>query len=183
MAMPLFDLEPQYASLVDLPLEALAVEDDKTSDLAEALVALQDEITPKVLALAKVVRTLEAEADLLENHARSLNAKAQTRRRRVDVIKRWVKLEMEAASIEKARDPLVTVWLQTSPPSVHVLNELAVPPEFQRAVLRLPYSLVPAELRGFLQHLDVERAAILDLTKRTGEVPAGVVIRTGEKHL
>src|SRR5438093_12609861 len=105
MAVPLFDLEPQYAILVDLPLEALAVEDDKTSDLAEALVALQDEITPKVLALAKVVRTLEAEADLLENHARSLNAKAQTRRRRVDVIKRWVKLEMEAASIEKARDP------------------------------------------------------------------------------
>src|SRR5438093_4513917 len=142
MAVPLFDLEPQYAILVDLPLEAPAGEDDKPPDLAEALVALQDEITPKVLALAKVVRTLEAEAELLEQHARSLNAKAQTRRRRVDVITRCVKLEMEAGSIEKARDPLVSVWLQTSPPSVDVLDEQAVPPEFQRAVLRLPYSVV-----------------------------------------
>jgi hypothetical protein len=39
-------------------------------NVEEALDALRDEIAPKILALAKVIRTLEAEAELLEEHAR-----------------------------------------------------------------------------------------------------------------
>jgi hypothetical protein len=182
MALPVFDLEPEYAALADMPLEAPA-DDDGGLNVEAALDALREEIAPKLLALAKVIRTLEAEADLLEEHARALNARANSRRRRVDFLKRWTKLQMEAAGIEKVKDAFVNMWLQVSPPSVKVVDEAAVPPQFQRAVLRLPYSLVPSELRGFLQHLDVERSAILDLSKRTGEVPPGIVIKTGERHV
>ena len=52
-----------------------------------------------------------------------------------------------------------------------------------RAVLRLPYASVPPELRSHLQHLDVDRSSILELVKRTGEVPEGVSIKTGERHV
>ena len=63
---------------------------------------------------------------------------------------------MKAADIQKVKDAFVTVWTQASPPSVQVLDELAVPAEYQRAVLRLPYSSVPAELRGYLQQADID---------------------------
>jgi hypothetical protein len=66
---------------------------------------------------------------------------------------------------------------------VEVVEEMAVPPVFMRAVLRLPMSLVPDHLRGLIQHLDVDRPGILELVKRTGEEPEGISIRTGEKQL
>jgi hypothetical protein len=64
-----------------------------------------------------------------------------------------------------------------------MVDEASIPSAFMRAVLRLPYALVPPELRGHLQHLDVDRASILELVKRTGEVPEGVSIKTGERHV
>ena len=94
-----------------------------------------------------------------------------------------MRLQMDAAGVGLMKDPFVTVWLQKSPPAVDVIDEDSVPPEFRRAVLRLPFALVPSELRGFLQHLDFDRNAILDLVKSTGEIPPGTAIRTGERHL
>jgi len=182
MALPVYNLEPEYAVLADMPLEAPAGEDGRLN-VEEALDALREEIAPKLLALAKVVRTLEAEADLLEEHARSLNARANGRRRRVDFLKRWMKSQMESAGVDKAKDAFVTVWLQASPPSVEVLEEASVPPEFKRVTLKLPLSLVPPGLLGLVQTCDVDKATIAELIKQTGELPAGIDLRQGAKHI
>jgi hypothetical protein len=69
------------------------------------------------------------------------------------------------------------------PPSVEVVEDLAIPPEFMRAVLRLPLSAVPEGLRGLVAHLAVDRAAIPELVKRTSGLPHGVSVRTAERHL
>ena len=53
----------------------------------------------------------------------------------------------------------------------------------RRATLRLPFSLVEPGLTGFVQHLDVDRAAILALVKQTGELPSGVTVRTDQRRL
>ena len=182
MSLDLYDLKPQYAALAELPLEA----DDgeaETASLCQAVEAIRDEGSERALSLAKVVKCLEAEVRLLEEHTRLLQTKTQARRDRMDYLRKLIRLELEASGLDRVKDPFVTAWLQQSPPSVEVMEEHAIPPEFMRAVLRLPYALVPAELRGHLQHLDVDRAAILELAKRTGEVPTGVSVRTGEKHL
>ena len=181
MMIDLYDLEPRYAELVDLPL--VSGDGDEDVVFCQALEAIRDEASDMALSLAKVVKCLEAEVRLLEEHTRLLQAKTQARRDRADYLRRVLRLEFEAAGLKKVKDPFVTAWLQQSPPSVEVVEELAVPPEFMRAVLRLPLSLVPDGLRGLVQHLDVDRAAILELVKRTGEVPAGVSVRTGERHL
>jgi hypothetical protein len=182
MTLDLYNLDSSYCALAELPLEV--DEDHDAGELvARALAAIRGEAREKALGLAKVVKCLEAEVRLLEEHTRLLQSKAQTRRDRADYLRKLIRLELEAAGLDKVKDPLITAWLQQSPPSVHVVDEAMIPPEFMRAVLRLPLALVPAQLRGHVQHLDVDRAAILELTKRTGEVPVGVWIRTDETHL
>ena len=181
MTLPLYELDPCYAALADLPLESDQEEDAVA--LCEAVEAIKDEASQKALSLAKVLKSLEAELQVLEEHTRLLQARAQSWRDRIAFLRNVVRLELEASGLDRLRDPLVTVWLQKSPPAVEVVDEASIPPEFMRAVLRLPFALVPPELRGHLQHLDVDRASILELVKRTGEVPEGVSIRTGERHL
>lgn len=181
MSPTLFDLEPKYAVLADVQeAEDRDCDDDK---LGAALEAIHDEARDKALSLSKVVKEIEAEIQVLEEQTRLLQRRAQARRDRVNFLRNVVRLELEASGLDRVRDPLVTVWLQQSPPSVQVLDEQAIRPELLRAVLRLPYSVLPPQLRGYMQHLDVDRAAILELARRTGEVPEGVSIRTGERHV
>src|SRR5439155_22763383 len=115
-------------------------------DLDAWLRQINEDVGSKLLALAKVVKTLEAEADLLEEHARLLVAKAGVRRRRVHLLKRWMQLQMEGDGVPKLKHAFVTVWLQASRPAIDVIDEAAVPTELKRASLRLPLSLVPPEL-------------------------------------
>jgi hypothetical protein len=182
MSLNLYHLEPQYAALAELPLE---IDDagDGAAAVHQALEAIRDEARDKALALAKVVKCLDAEVRVLEEHTRLLQSKVQARRDRVEYLRKLIRLELEAAGLDGVKDPFITVWLQLSPPSVDVIDEQSVPPEFMRAVLRLPYGLVPSSLRGHLQHLDVDRAAILELVKRTGEIPSGVEVHSNERHL
>jgi len=151
--------------------------------LADRLAAVQDDVGSKLVALAKVVRTLEAEADLLESHARDLVGRASVRRRRVHWLKRWMQLQMEADGVTKLKDAFVTLWLQLSPPSIDVVDEAAVPAEYKRVTLKLPLSQVPPGLLGRVQSCDVDRARIQDLLKSTGDLPAGIAYRQGEYHL
>ena len=177
MTALLYDLSDDYAALTDAD-DLLEIE-----ALDDAIRAIEDSSSAKVLSLAKLVKSLEAEAELLEQHARAINGRAAVRRRRVEDLKRWIRLLLDASGTSKLKDPFVTVWLQASPPSVQVLDPDAVPGEFQRAVLRLPLSHVPAGLRGLIQNLDVDRQGILAAVQATGEVPDGVSIRRDEKHV
>jgi hypothetical protein len=182
MTVDLFHLDSEYRALAELALEVDG-DHDKGEPLAHALAAIRDEARDKALGLAKVVMCLEAEVRLLEEHTRLLQSKAQARRERADYLRKLIQLELEAAGLDKVKDPLIAAWLQKSPPSMHVIDEEAIPAEFMRAVLRLPLALVPAPLRGLVQHLDVDRAAILELVRRTGAVPDGVSVCTDERHL
>jgi Gp157 protein len=181
MSLPLYEVDLAYLSLADLPQERGLADDEPV--LEDWLTAVQDDVGTKLLALAKVVQTLEAEADLLEAHARDLVGRASVRRRRVHWLKRWMQLQMEADGVTKLKDAFVTIWLQQSPPSIDVVDDVVVPAEYKRVTLRLPLSQVPRGLLGLVQTCDVDRASIQDLLKSTGELPAGIAYCRGERHL
>jgi Gp157 protein len=94
-----------------------------------------------------------------------------------------MQLQMEADGVTKLKDAFITIWLQQSPPSIEVVDEAAVPAEFKRATLKLPLSQVPPSLLGLVQTCDVDRAQIQGLLKSTGELPAGITFRRGDRHL
>lgn len=181
MSTMLYDLRPEYDSLTDLPLEAANLSDDP-SELTEQLEAIREELNPKLLSLAKVVRTLDAEAGMLEEHGRALLGRASSRRVRVDHLKRWMQLQMEGAELERLKDPFVTLWLQKSPPSIAVLDEEAVPAQYKRVTLKLPLSAVPPGLLGLVQTCDIDRTAIHELIKATGD-PPGIEYLCDRRHL
>lgn len=178
----LYQLEPQYEALADPPLEAADLSDDP-SQLNEQLEALREELGPKLLSLAKVVRTLDVEAGLLEEHGRALMGRANARRVRIDYLKRWMQLQMEGSELTKLKDPFVTVWLQQSPPSIAVLHEAEVPDEYKRVTLKLPLAMVPPGLRGLVQSCDIDRTALHEVIKTTGEAPLGVQYVCDRRHL
>jgi hypothetical protein len=53
---------------------------------------------------------------------------------------------MEADGVTKLKDAFVTLWLQTSPGAIEVVDEAAVPAEFKRVTLKMPLSQVPPGL-------------------------------------
>lgn len=182
MTTQLYDLRPEYDALTDLPLEAARLRDDPR-ELTEQLEALREDLSPKLLSLAKVVGTLEAEAGLLEEHGQALIGKAESRRLRVDYLKRWMQMQMEGAELQKLKDPFVSLWLQKSPASISVLDEGAVPAQYKRVTLKLPLTAVPPGLLGLVQTCDIDRAAIHELIKTTGELPPGIEYVNDRRHL
>jgi Siphovirus Gp157 len=181
--LPLYELPERYRLIAELPLETDADEPKTATRFALELEELRDDVTTQALSLAKVIVSLEKEADLIEAHARLLTGKASARLRRAEQLRRWVQLQLEGAALTKVQDPLNTVWLQASPPSLRVVDEESVPPEFKRVTLRLPLSLVPSNLLGLVQTCDVDKATIHELIKRTGELPPGIEYQQGRKHL
>jgi len=94
-----------------------------------------------------------------------------------------MQLQMEADGVTKLKDAFVTLWLQQSPPAIEIMDDAAIPAEYKRATLRLPLSQVPTGLLGLVQTCDLDRGRIQDLLKSTGELPAGIAYRRGDRYL
>ena len=144
--------------------------------LAFVLDALPGSIDGKVLAVAKVVLCLEAECQRLDQRAHRLQKKTRLPRQRAYMLRRWLREELERVRLAAAEDQMIRVSLGESQPSLRVVNSELVPSKLQTAALRLPLSLVPPRLWPFIQHLDVNRAVLLETFRRTGPFPRGVAL-------
>ena len=166
--MKLYELTGAYLEAREVALQL--AEGQTEQGLAEAqwtalAAGLKDAFESKVEAIAKLVQTLEAEAMAIGVEVNRL----QGRRSAVERAGQWWRAyllnEMAAAQIPKVRGTLFTVWLQVSPPSCEVTEESRVPEEWK-------------EWRLF-----INRAAILEHFKATGELVPGVAIQADKQHL
>lgn len=164
---------PQLFSLTDGTVELLdilqAVQDAEAgetgSDLAERLDNVETFLTTKIEACAVVVRELESlagyrkqEADRLRDQAKRLDGAAERLRNRL-------RDHMLAVGDERVVTPRYTVSLRTNPPRVEVLEEALVPREFVKTVITT----------------SVDKRAILESVKATGEIPDGVNVVRGQR--
>ena len=177
LTLDLYGLTDEYVALADSSIEA---EGEDFTAMLDALAEIAAE--EKVLRLAKVVGHLSDEAAILDERARQIQLRAQSRRNRVDHLKRFMTMLMEGHHIDKTKDPFVTVWLQGSPPSVNVVDEALVPAMYKRATVVMPLDELPKELRE-IATVQVMKAQIMADCKEDGEVPAGVEVITGQRHL
>jgi len=144
--LDLYNLEPEYVALADLPMEAPVAPEsfEDLSTVLDAFAAVKAEA--KVLSLAKVCQQLESEAAMLTERAKAIEARAASRRNRVEHLKRYMKGLLEGFGLDKVKDLYVSVWLQANPPSVEVVDEAAVPGEYKRATWAGLPSRLPPEL-------------------------------------
>jgi hypothetical protein len=176
----LYELSPEYAALAELPMER-PEEGDYAFEGYEAVAPLFDALAA-VNAEAKVCAQLEAEAAMLLQHAQQIELRAQARLNRVKHLERFMGMLLEGFGVAKVKDAFVSVWLQKSSPAVEVTDEAAVPAAFKRATLTLPVEELPADLASRAT-VAVQKGAIAEHIRETGEVPAGVEWVTDRRHL
>lgn len=161
MTTKLYELTDAYARILAL------AEGAEDGEWMEALAGLQGAIEEKAENTAKAIRILEADAETFKAEAQRMMAHAQTRQKRVQSLKDYLQANLEAVGLEKIKAGLFTVALQASPPSCRIIDEVAIPTEYQR--------VIPARI-------EVDARAIIAHWKDTGEgVPGAEVIQS--RHL
>lgn len=136
-----------------------------TEDEMTALIDITNDFEFKIEGIAKVVRNLEAERDVIKEEANRQARKASSLDKRVKWLKDYAKGNMLAIGVDKVKGPLLTVSLQTSPPSCEITDEKLVPVEF--VAMEPKY----------------DRRGIIEYFKATGTIVPGVEIIKDNKSL
>jgi hypothetical protein len=165
------DLAPRTTTLYDLSAEYLRVLDlledagDDDQALELELDQLAGQITHKAEAIAGLVAHYEGLASIRKGEAKRLKERAEADERRADRLRDYVLRHMQALGSERIETARFTLAVRTNPPAVSVLVEQLVPAEYVRTVTTT----------------SIDKRAILDAFKRTGEIPDGVDISRGQR--
>jgi len=157
----LYELTQAYQALLD-------TEELTEEELNRALDSITDLVSNKALNIARLVITLQEEANAIDNEIKRLNSRKITRENKIKSLKSYLQLNMEATNITKAKDNFVSVTLQSNPPSVAIIDVLQIPE---------PYWRVIPEQR------EVDKQYILSAYKEQGELVPGTEIITNRKHI
>ena len=153
----LYELEEQYREL-----HAMLLDDDIDAEaVTETLKTVEGGIAQKVLAYARVVKSIEADADAIAAEVKRLQDRKAARLAKVARMKDAMKDALEAISDRKVSDALFTVAIQKNPKSVLINDESVVPEAYIR---REPV---------------IDKRAILDALK-AGETVPGCELKQGE---
>lgn len=123
MSLTLYELTDNYQQLLELA--------DETNPQAfeDTLEALQDEINHKAENIAKVIKTLEAEAKALDEEKKRLESRIEARKNKVQRLKDYLKDNLEKAGIQRVKGKTFTVWVQNSE-RVQVSDESTIPEQY-----------------------------------------------------
>ena len=156
----LYELTGFYRTLADMDAE------DTTLNLKEALDTVGGQLADKVENIAKLVRTLEAEANAYDQEANRLAKHMVALKVRSAGLKAYVLDNLQAAGLTVLQAGLFKVRVQNSPPSCEIVAEADLPDEYktERVVV------------------DVDRRAIIENWKATGADVPGAICRQGQ-HL
>ena len=150
---------------------ALIADFDGNSDdeFLEKLNGLNADFQSKANNCISYALNLKSQAAAIKNHCDELTAKRKTYEQRADKLLDYVLHNMKAVGLTEIKDRggLYTAKVAKNPPSVQVVDETAIPPEF-----------VQVETVK-----KIDNKAILQHAKDTGEVVAGVEIVTDKQRL
>lgn len=111
-----------YLSELDMPPEVVA----------DTLESLQGDIQTKATNIAMFIKTLEANANGLEEAEREISKRKRATLNRISEIKDYLLYNMQRTGIKKIESPYISISLKKNPPKVDILQSGAVPQEFMR---------------------------------------------------
>jgi hypothetical protein len=157
----LYNLASEYLRILDL-LEDPEADADA---LERELDGLAGQITHKAEAIAGLIRQCEGMASMRKSEADRMRDLAAADQRHADRLRDYVLRHMQALGSERIDTARFRLSLRTNPPSVHVLEELLVPDDYKRVVTTV----------------SVDKRAILENLKTTGEIVPGVEVIRGQR--
>jgi uncharacterized small protein (DUF1192 family) len=159
MATNIYELAEQYKTLIDF-----AEEEDV--DISDTLLGIAETLDQRMESLVLSVRTVEAQAGVLDSEIDRLKGKKKAVTNHVDRIKQYMRELLEASGRTKAGGTLGSVNLQNSPLSLAVDNANVIPDDYMKATLTVQLNELPEELSGHpTLKLSVDKKAILELAR------------------
>ena len=117
--MNLYELTQNYLQVLEIA--------ENGDDLADTLEALEDAIEVKAENTAKVIKQLEANAEMLANESRRLSERKSAIENNVRNLKSYLQDQLDKCGKTKIKGEIFTVAIQNNPQSVDVLDESLIP--------------------------------------------------------
>ena len=158
--MKLYELTGEYIQLMQMLEDASA---DDEAEIMAAMEAVAGDIEDKADAYARIMKNLLGDVDALEQEEKRLKNRRTALENRVDRLKTAIQNAMELTGAKKLKTSIGNWSIQKNPLSVSAVDVEKVPARF---LIEQPPK--------------VDRRAILEEFKQTGELFDGVTITQGE---
>lgn len=155
----LYELSEEYLRVLD------ALESDADEDLEIELDRIGGKIAQKAEAIGGLVAQLDGMAVMRKAEAQRLRNRAASDEAHAARLRDYLLRHMQAIGTSRIDTSRFTIAIRQNPPAVDVLEELMVPKDYIREVVTT----------------SVDKRAILDHLKATGEIVPGVEVIRRER--
>jgi len=133
--MKLYELTNAYTSALDLFTDP---EQSFNADLiADTLESIELDFDDKVINTAKVIKSMQAEADAIKAAIAPMLARQKAIEDRIDGIKEYLLHNMQEVGKKQVKSPWLTVNVQASPKALNVFDESKIPNDFKHEVVTI----------------------------------------------
>ncbi|EAE1348405.1 siphovirus Gp157 family protein [Listeria monocytogenes] len=115
--MKLYELTDNYLRLQEL------LEENKTEAVMDTLDAITHGFHDKAENIAKIIKSLAADAEMAGTEAKRLLKRKQALENNVQKLKTYLQTEMERMEIRKINSTLFTIQIQKNPVSVEIVDD------------------------------------------------------------
>lgn len=163
MGLKLYEITAEFQALI------ADFDSEENGDIVGKLNALNADFQSKANDCIAYALNLKAQAAAIKAHCDDLTAKRKAYEQRAERLYDYVLHNMKAVGLNEIQDKggLFTAKVAKNPPSVNVVNA----------------DLISSEFVKFEQVSSIDKKAILQHFKATGEVVAGVEICTNKERL
>ncbi len=159
----LYNITNNFVALMDKAQEGTITEEEYNQLGQELALELQN----KSANIAGYIQERTSLIDAIDTQIKRLQELKKSETVRVDNFKEYVKDNMNRLGITKIETELGTLSIAKSPISVEIINEDEIPAEYKEEVVTTK----------------VNKKAIADNFKATGEIPSGVTIHDSNTNL
>lgn len=162
--MKLYEMSEVYQKLLD----NIEFSELTNEQIHEALNNVEDMFSNKVLNIGVFCIELQAECEAIHEEIVRLDNRRNSRQNKIASMKEYLRVNMEACKIDKAKNQFLSVSLQSNPPSVSLMDITLIPDKYWRVI---------PEIR------EVDKSSILKTFKENGEIVPGTQVVTDKKHV
>lgn len=159
----LYNITNKFVELIEKGQEGELTEQEYNQLGEELSLELQN----KSISIIGYIRNSESLIDAMKIEEKRIADMRKAGEKKLEKFKEYVKENMEKLGIEKIQTELGNLSLAKNPISVEIKNEEEIPAEYKTEVVTVK----------------VDKKAIADNFKVTGEIPNGVIIHTENRSL